>query len=131
VQIFSTMKSYWSQSVSRWNIHGWKVENIGMWSVMGIRRRSMKILYMTLKCDLENRYKTSEPYKIMILTRVHLQFLAGLCCSIFSFYVVFCRSLFVLFLLAIALSVSLWFTSFWLPFVILEPFLRQISIHVH
>ena len=54
-----------------------KMENIRVWPVVVVLRWSMKILYMTLKCDLENRYKTSEPCKIIILTRFHLRFLVG------------------------------------------------------
>ena len=44
----------------------------------------------------------------------------GSCCSIFSFMCMFCRSLFVLFLLAIVLSVFLRFTDSDYPFGILD-----------
>jgi len=53
-----------------------------------------------------------------------IQYLVGLCCSILVFYVVFCRSLFVL--LAIALSV-LCFTASDYPFGIFKFFFFLIS----
>jgi biotin transporter BioY len=54
-----------------------------------------------------------------------------LCYSIFSFMCMFCRSLFVLFLLAIVLSVLLRFTDFDYLFGIFKLFLFALWFHIH